>query len=166
MHLTLMVKRYHEFFWLRDIRAVDINQCCAKCFIGQRDMRVYNQTLHKTGEIVDIDVHESKDALAYYLCGLSAGFNWYQNTHVAFNPVPGALIEVDNANINLKITDAKRIDFFSYKPNPQGYFTQRQRTCRNWIFANYIRDGMLEKTKSPIVTSAQLSIFNNEDFNI
>lgn len=146
MHLTLLVKRYHEFFWLRDIRAVDISQCCAKCFIGQRDMRVYNQTLHRSGEIVDIEVRQSEQALAYYLCGLSAGFNWYENTHVAFTPALGELIEVNNQNIRLTITDAKRINFFDYKPNPRGHFTQRQRTCRNWIFANYIRDGMLKTT--------------------
>lgn len=29
MHLTLEVKRYHEFFWLRDIQAVNIYKCCA-----------------------------------------------------------------------------------------------------------------------------------------
>ena len=144
MHLTLYVKRYHEFFWLRDIRAVDITQCCAKCFHGRRDSRVFHQTYHRAGETVDIDVCQSDKALAYYLCGLSAGFDWYQNTHVAFNPAPGELIEIDNPNIHLTITDAKRINFSNYKPNPSGYFTQAQRTCRNWIFANYIRDGMLK----------------------
>mgnify|MGYP007101847114 CR=1 FL=1 len=147
MHLTLYVKRYHEFFWLRDIRKVDINQCCAKCFIGNRDMRVYSQTYHRQGETVDIEVQQSEKALAYYLCGLSAGFNWYQNTHVAFNPAYGENIEIDNPNIHLIITDAHEIRFQQYQPNPCGDFSQRQRRCRNWIFANYIRDGMLETAK-------------------
>lgn len=44
MHLTLEVKRYHEFFWLRDIQAVNIYKCCAECFIGNRDSRVYHGT--------------------------------------------------------------------------------------------------------------------------
>ena len=144
MHLTLEVKRYHEFFWLRDIRAVDISQCCAKCFIGGKDNRVYYGTLHKSSAVVDIDVRQYKRALAYYLCGLSKGYEWAQNTHVAFIPAPGELIEVDDQNIRLKITDAKRINFFNYMPNPPGYYTRKQRTCRNWIFANYIRDGKLE----------------------
>ena len=157
MHLTLEVKRYHEFFWLRTISAVNINQCCAKCFIGQRDMRVYDQTLRRAYEIVDIDVLESKKALAYYLCGLSAGYNWHENTHIAFNPAHGETVEVDNPNIRLTITDATRINFFDYKPNPQGHFTERQRRCRNWIFANYIQDGMLKKDNR----SAQLGIFKN-----
>ena len=81
--------------------------------------------------------------MAYYLCGLSAAYNWYKNTHVAFVPAPGETIELDNENIHLVITDARRVEFEDYKPNPHGFFTQTQRTCRNWIFANYINDGML-----------------------
>lgn len=81
MHLTLEVKRYHEFFWLRDIRGVDISKCCAECFLGGKDNRVYYGTLHKPTALVDIDVIEHPKAVAYYLCGLSAGFNYWQNTH-------------------------------------------------------------------------------------
>lgn len=66
---------------------------------------------------------------------------------MAFIPAPGETVFVDNANIRLTITDAKRVDFQSYVPNPPGYFTRRQRTCRNWIFANYINDGMLRRLK-------------------
>jgi len=145
MRLKLEVKRYHEFFWLRDIRAVDIHKCCAECFIGARDSRVYHGTLHKAQAVIDIEVNESPKAVAYYLCGLSAGFDWYQNTHVAFVPAPGETVYIDNDNIRLEITDAKRIDFENYRPNPRGYFTYWRRRCRNWIFANYINDGMLRR---------------------
>ena len=41
MHLRLELKKRCELFWLKDIRDVDISQCCAKCFIGQKDNRVY-----------------------------------------------------------------------------------------------------------------------------
>ncbi len=145
MHLTLRVKRYHEFFWLRDIQAVDIYKCCAECFIGNRYSRVYHETLHRPSALVEIDVAENPRAVAYYLCGLSAGYNWYQNTHVAFVPVKGETVYIDNPNIELTITDAHRIDFADYVPNPPGHFSQRQRRCRNWIFANYINDGMLRR---------------------
>lgn len=145
MHLTLTVKRYHEFFWLRDIRQVNIYACCAECFIGGRDNRVYYGTLHKATAHIDIDVNDHPKAIAYYLCGLSAGFNWQQNTHVAFIPSPGEAVKIGNSNIDLKITNAREIHFQEYQPNPQGYFEKRQRTCRNWIFANYINDGMLRR---------------------
>lgn len=143
MRLRLETKRYHEFFWLRSIRAVNIYKCCAECFIGARESRVYHGTLHQVKAVVDIEVEKDPKAVAYYLCGLSAGYNWYENTHIAFVPAPGETIVIDNANIHLVITDAKQIDFTDYKPNPPGYFTQKQRTCRNWIFANYINDGNL-----------------------
>lgn len=147
MHLTLEVKRYHEFFWLHDIRKVNITKCCAECFIGGRDSRVYWETLHKPSAFIDIEVNEHPKAVAYYLCGLSVGYNWFQNTHVAFIPAPGETVHVDNANIRLTITGAKYIDFAGYVPNPPGVYTKRQRTCRNWIFANYINDGMLKEDK-------------------
>lgn len=145
MHLKLEVKRYHEFFWLRDIRGVNISKCCAECFIGGKDNRVYYGTLHQQTAIIDIDVREHPKAVAYYLCGLSAGFNYWQNTHIAFVPAPGERVFVDNQNIRVTITDARRIEFADYKPNPPGHYTRRQRTCRNWIFANYINDGMLRR---------------------
>lgn len=147
MHLTLTVKRYHEFFWLRDIQMVNIQACCAECFIGHKQGHVYWDTLRKSHVVVDTAVNEHPHAKAYYLCGLSAGYNYNQNTHVAFVPAPGENIYIDNPNINLVITDARRVDFEQYVPQPVGYFSQRQRTCRNWIFANYIKDGLLGEQK-------------------
>ncbi|MBQ8133548.1 MAG: hypothetical protein IJ711_00030 [Lachnospiraceae bacterium] len=145
MHLTLDTKKYHEFFWLRSIRHVNIHACCAECFIGNRDGRVYWNTLRKADAHIDIEIDNDPKAVAYYLCGLSAGYNWHENIHIAFVPAAGETIEIDNASIHVTITNARRIEFQDYKPNPRGYFTPKQRTCRNWIFANYINDGMLLK---------------------
>lgn len=142
MHMRLEIRKKCSFFWLRDIRDVDISQCCAKCFIGGKDNRVYYGTLHKSQAVVDIDVIQHPAAKAYYLCGLSEGFVWALNTHVAFVPEEGSEVNVDNDRILLKITNARRILFWDYTPNPEGTFTENQRTCRNWIFANYLKDGM------------------------
>ena len=142
MHLHLEIRKKCSFFWLRDIRDVNIEECCAKCFIGEKDNRVYYGTLHKSHAIVDIDVKQHPLAKAYDLCGLSEGFNWALNTHVAFVPCVGSEVNIDNDRILLNITNAKRIHFWDYTPNPPGNYTQSQRTCRNWIFANYLKDGM------------------------
>lgn len=142
MHLRLEIRKKCSFFWLRDIRAVDISKCCAKCFIGEKDNRVYYGTLYKSSAVVDLIVNQHPAAKAYYLCGLSEGFEWAQNTHVAFVPDSNSEIHIDNDKIKLDITNARRIHFWDYTPNPPGDFTQEQRTCRNWIFANYIKDGM------------------------
>ena len=142
MRLHLEVRKKCNFFWLRDIRDVDISQCCAKCFIGGKDNRVYYATLHKSDAVVDIIVKQHPEAKAYYLCGLSEGFEWAQNTHVAFVPDVNSEVHIDNEKIKLDITNARRIHFWDYTPHPVGNFTPQQRTCRNWIFANYIKDGM------------------------
>lgn len=142
MQLHLEILKKCNFFWLRDIRDVDISQCCAKCFIGGKDNRVYYETLHKSQAVVDILVKQHPQAKAYYLCGLSDGFVWELNTHVAFVPDSQAEVFVENDRIRLHITNARRIHFWDYTPNPPGIYTKQQRTCRNWIFANYIKDGM------------------------
>ena len=147
MRLTLDVKRYHEFFWLRSIQQVNIYRCCAECFIRRGSESADHGTLHQRNAHIDIEVNNDPKAVAYYLCGLSAGYNWHQNTHIAFVPAPGETVEVDNANIHVTITDARRVEFEDYKPNPPGFFTKRQRTCRNWIFANFSNDGMLRRKK-------------------
>lgn len=145
MHLKLELKEPCEFFWLRHITGVNIAQCCAKCFTGPYDEPV--SRMSRGGErLIECDVDESidrKPVLAYYLCGLSKRYVWAKNTHVAFVPCPGSTVEVDNDQIHLTVTDAREIRFQDYVPSPAGHFTMKQRTCRNWIFANYVRDGML-----------------------
>ena len=143
MHLILEVKKYHNFFWLRAIRNVRIDKCCIGCFNAVKDNRVYEKTCHKHYALVDINIEEDQKAIAYYLCGISAGSIWKNNIHVAFIPIFGETIRINNDAIGLIVTNAREIHFQNYKPNPPGFFTPKQRTCRNWIFANYIKDGMI-----------------------
>lgn len=145
MRLILEVKRYHNFFWLRKIKSCRIDACCIGCFKADKDSRVYNKTKYKKYALLDIEVEESKGILAYYLCGISAGSKYENNTHVAFIPSPGNTIRINNKQIGLVITDAKEIPFQKYRPNPPGEYTEEQRKCRNWIFANYVLDGKLEE---------------------
>ncbi len=142
MKLILVIKKKCSFFWLRGIRSVRIDQCCAKCFIGDRFNEVYEQTRFKDKATVELDIKPDSRVKAYYLCGLSQGFKYDNNTHVAFIPCEGQNITIDNDKIRLVIENARQIDFQSYKPNPKGEFTSEQRACRNWIFANYLLDGM------------------------
>ena len=144
MKMHLEIKKPCEFFWLRRIEAVDISQCCMKCFPGVSDNRVYAAS-KSAPTVIDLEIEQSDSLippLAYYLCGLAKNWEYAKNTHVAFNPSVGDTVDVETDQIKLIITDAKQIHFENYKPNPEGVFTKRQRTCRNWIFANYIKDGM------------------------
>ncbi len=142
MKLSLDIKTKCAFFWLRGIRNARIDKCCAKCFIGDTYHEVYEGTQYKDKAHVELEVFPKIGTKAFYLCGLSNGFKYDLNTHVAFVPCTGQNIVIDNDRIHLEITDARQIDFESYKPHPEGEFTQEQRTCRNWIFANYLLDGM------------------------
>lgn len=142
MNVSLDIKKRCNFFWLRAIRNARIDKCCAKCFIGDTFHEVYEGTRYKDKAHVELDILPDSRVKAYYLCGLSAGFRYEENTHVAFVPCEGQNIEIENDKIRLVITDARQIDFQGYTPHPEGEFTHEQRTCRNWIFANYLLDGM------------------------
>ena len=142
MKMTLEIKKKCSFFWLRAIRSARIDKCCAKCFNADTFHEVYEGTRYKDKALVELDITPDSRAKAYYLCGLSNGFKYEENTHVAFVPCEGQTISIENDKIRLVITDARQIDFEGYKPNPEGEFTEWQRTCRNWIFANYLLDGM------------------------
>lgn len=142
MIFTLDIKRKCNFFWLRGIRRVRIDQCCAKCFVGEKYNEVFEKTKFKSHAHVEIELPFDDTIKAYYLCGLSRGWIYDDNTHIAFLPCIGQNIEIDDSKFHLLITDARLINFQSYVPNPVGEFTQEQRACRNWIFANYLQDGM------------------------
>ena len=147
MKISLDIKAPSEFFWVREIRAVDIGQCCAKCFIGDSDTRMYHGTKHRqTPRFIELDIAPEERYIAYYLCGLAKNYQYQNNTHVAFVHALDETLHVVTEQIDVTITNARRIDFEGegYTPNPEGEYTERQRTCRNWIFANYLRERMLE----------------------
>ena len=148
MKMSLDIKKPSQFFWLCKIRDVDISRCCKKCFCGESEGQMYHGTAHgQTPRFIELEVKPAEKYVAYYLCGLSRGFVYENNTHVAFLHAPGELLQVDTAQIELKITNARRIDFEGYKPDPPGEYTEEQRKCRNWIFANYVRDGMIKRVE-------------------
>ena len=142
MHVSLTIKTKCSFFWLRAIRRVRIDKCCAQCFIGDKFNEVYEKSYYKDSANIELDIEPDTQVKAYYLCGLSRGMKYENNTHVAFVPCASQNILVDNDRIQLEITNAKLINFQGYRPNPVGEYTNEQRACRNWIFANYLLDGM------------------------
>ena len=147
MTMKLHIHQQSQFYWLRKIRAVNIYQCCAKCFLGAKENVVYNATHGaKYPVYIELDIAPNPKWVAYYLCGLSAGFKYENNTHVAFVHAPGETLKRESDQMKVEISNARLIDFehIGYVPNPQGEFTHEQRTCRNWIFANYLKDRMIK----------------------
>jgi len=145
MKMSLNVKQTSSFFWLRKIRGVNINKCCAGCFISDKESQLYRMTHYKPVPIVfEMDIEPAEKYVAYYLCGLSRGMVHANNTHVAFVYAPGEVLHRETEQMKVEISNARWIDFESYVPNPPGEFTEEQRKCRNWIFANFIKDRMLK----------------------
>lgn len=105
MKLTLEIRQKCNFFWLRGIRRARIDKCCAQCFIGEAYHEIYEGTRYKDKALVEFDIPHDDTIKAYYLCGLSRGFCYDNNTHVAFVPYEGQNIEIDNDKIRLVITD-------------------------------------------------------------
>ena len=107
MKLTLEIKKKCNFFWLRGIRRARIDKCCAQCFIGEAYHEIFEGTRYKDKALVEFDIPCDATIKAYYLCGLSRGFRYDDNTHVAFVPCDGQNIEIENDKIRLVITDAR-----------------------------------------------------------
>ena len=148
MDIFLKIKKPSEFFWVRRIKNVDISRCCAKCFIGDSDTRLYHATAKgQTPRTVELELIPDDKYVAYYLCGLAKNFHYPDNTHIAFVYAPGETLQVETSQVEVTISNASRIDFEheGYVPNPMGSYTEQQRVCRNWIFANYILEKMLNK---------------------
>ena len=147
MTMSLRIHHKSQFFWLRKIRGVNISKCCAECFIGDKDNWLYHVTHGKDKPYpmhIEMDVEASPKFVAYYLCGLTSASSYETNTHVAFLYKPGEVLHKETEQIKLEITNARLIDFEGYMPKPKGKFTDAQKKCRNWIFANYVNDGMLD----------------------
>ena len=153
MKIFLDIKVPSEFFWVRKIRDVNISKCCAECFIGDSDTRMYHSTKQRqTPQYIELEIEPAERYVAYYLCGLAKNYYYQNNTHIAFINAPGEVLRLETSQINVTISNARRIDFEGegYIPNPEGEYTKRQRTCRNWVFANYVRDKMQEQLTSTL----------------
>jgi hypothetical protein len=86
MKLTLETKQKCAFFWLRGIRKARIDRCCVGCFTADKFDEVYEKTHFKEKALVELDIEPDSRVKAYYLCGISNGMKYANNTHVVFVP--------------------------------------------------------------------------------
>ena len=144
MQLEMEIKQPPEFFWLIKIRSVDITQCCKRCFNGDSMPELYHATKSCLApKNIKLEIAPEYRFKAYYLCGLSKGFVHELNTHIAFLFKRGETLSYESGQVRVRISNAECINFEGYCPNPKGTFSDWQRKCRNWIFANYLKDGKL-----------------------
>jgi hypothetical protein len=132
IHIDLHVKtaRY-AYLWLKYVRGFDASQHCARCLIGTYSKRIpYRRPLAGARFAGALDEVQPLSAPYLYMCGVTP--RWAENLHVAFIRSPGSVVEVEDANIAVRITDACRI-LIDERAVPPG-LPRAYATCRNFQF--------------------------------
>lgn len=134
---NLQITERFRYLWFKYISGVDLNQHCAKTFIGE-----YSKLINPRTTETSIIFNEFEGFEIFYLCGVHVTFDWNKNFHLAMIAAPGESFEVDELGINMTVTGAKRIPITTdamEKLNHPKIANKSFSTCRNWQFANFIR---------------------------
>ncbi len=114
-----------------------------KSFIGinMKEFRGYNR------EYFNIPIRSGYQY--YYFCAVDENFVWKNNIHIPFREKKGSEIKINNEFVDCHIMDAellpisdKYIDW-SLPQSKDRYFN----TCRNWQFANMIKNSFPLQSK-------------------
>lgn len=130
---NIKIDQILKYFWLKNVKDVDLNQHCAKCLIGE-----YNKKINAfEKEFSNIQLENG----VYYLCGVSYPFIYDNNFHLAFKYSENSNIEIQRNDVSIYMKNAvelpinaEHIDLTHSKAKFKSYYT-----CRNWQFANYFK---------------------------
>ena len=131
---NLVIRANFRYLWLKTVKAVDLDQHCAKCLIGEYDSRISPAP----SSIHGLELQDS----VYYLCGVSFPFKWENNFHLAFMPQPGSTIHYESNGITVDIEEAVQlpISLDSIDREHPKARLKAYNTCRNWQFANWYKN--------------------------
>ena len=127
MKIEIIDKGYWMYFWVKTIESVDLNNHCAKSFIGKY---LHGNLIKTTTKNV-------------YICGVSKPFIYKNNLHIALKEKIGHNFTIKEKGVIINIYDAERIEVKSLikgqakniNSNKIEYYT-----CRNWQYANQITE--------------------------
>ncbi|MDR3560845.1 MAG: hypothetical protein P4N59_05305 [Negativicutes bacterium] len=132
-------------FWLMRVKAVNLMEHCQRSLLGQR-IQIHN---HKRQKVIRLRVADlaldSDGPQIYYLCGVTADFNYAGNFHLPFVRAIGKTIDVDRKGVRVVIENAVELPIPVHRDNDHPMAEKYEyRTCRNWQFAyNMVREGLL-----------------------
>ena len=94
----------------------------------------------KEAENIELDELDSR---YYYLCGVSPSMALEKNFHLAFEECEGNTIEYSFNGIDVKIKNAKRVEFSADDINWDVEHSDEElyNRCRNWQFAHKVSNG-------------------------
>lgn len=127
----ISVNANFKYLWMKTVKAVDLEQHCARCLIGNYDKRI-SPTM-KEGRGIALE-----DAV-YYLCGVAQPFRWEKNFHLAFRPATGKSVHYESNGITIDIEGAEQLPISQDNidvGHPKAKF-KAYNTCRNWQFAHW-----------------------------
>ncbi len=88
--------------WLRYVKGLNLNISSMKCLKGRLDRRIHSGMRR-------IKTMELEESPFYYFCAEDKSGRLSGDLHVAFVEAPGEEILIDDRNISLRITGARRI---------------------------------------------------------
>jgi len=125
----LYLKRKYKYFWIKYVNAVDLTIHCAKCLIGSYSkIKNYDNALLNESEYKYI-----------YICGVSIPFVYNDNIHIALKYKKDSIVKIDNDLISICVKNAEEIKIVPAISNEK---RQNYVTCRNWQFANMIKESL------------------------
>jgi hypothetical protein len=134
---------FTKYVWAKYVKAFDDSHHCAKCLIGEWP-RAINSAMPANKDIV-LPLAEGQP---FYICGVSAGYKWENNMHLAIIGMVGAScsLELYTGDI-LTVRDAERYVFDSraaYDLYPD--YDKEYLTCRCFQFGAqyFMRDKGVE----------------------
>ena len=134
-------------FWLMRVKAVNLTEHCQKSFFGQR-VQIHNygqQKVIRHLRVADLALNP-KGQQIYYLCAVTAGFNYIGNFHLPFIRATGNTLKGERKGVQFHIENAAELPIPVHQDNDHPMAERYEyRTCRNWQFAyNMVREGLLE----------------------
>jgi hypothetical protein len=132
-------------FWLMRVKAVNLMEHCQRSLLGQR-MQIHNYKRQRVIRLSVEDLALDPDGpQIYYLCGVTADFNYTGNFHLPFVRAIGKTIEVNRKGVKVVIENAVELPIPVHQDNDHPMAEKYEyRTCRNWQFAyNMVREGLL-----------------------
>ena len=141
--MTVIIEKFTSdrkwrYLWLQYINGVNLKQHCQACLIGKTSKKIGNDTFEAENVILD-----ELDSRYYYLCGVAPSMKLPENFHLAFEECEGEILEYSFNGIDVRIRNAKRIEFSADDINWDVEHSDEElyNRCRNWQFAHKVSNG-------------------------
>lgn len=140
---SLKISMPMAYFWVKHVHDVNLEKHCSSCLKGDRNGDFNkDKSSYKNINLTDI----KGTPKAYYICIGHTSYVIDRNYHLAFVYKKGSVIEESRLGVQIKIKDAKKINFSKLDIDYTNKLAAllEYNTCRNFQFANWFNDHLAE----------------------